>query len=221
MENQNENQDSSEPTKAWRAVITTFVISWVFIPAALLFKAAGWGHGARAYIPYAGFELLLKGLFLYVGSFFFLVFPTAYLLYNENSESYRGLPRVMLVTVLMLIPVLSFAYSLGNFRETLDYSETAVSLGVAIFTQVLIFESTRSVLVFSVGTALGLFMPLFVVNELLGPFFVYFTYAPQDMTIYWLHRLSAGAALTYCFWHARGAIGHLFLRGRKLRHNEG
>lgn len=204
--------ETQNTLKAWRAVAITFVVSWAFVPLALLLKDAGWGHGARAYLPHAPLELFFKMLFVYFGGFLFLIFPTAYLLYNEGTESWRGLPRVMLATFLMLIPVLSFAYSLGNFREALDYSETAVSLGLVLFTQVLIFEWTRSVLFFSIGTMLGIFMPLFVVNELLGPFPVYFSYAPHNMTLYLLHRLCAAAAAGYCLWRTREAWGHLFWR---------
>ena len=211
--------------RALRASAIVFVLMWLFVPLSLLTGVAGFGHGARALIPNALGALLGKGAMVLVGSYFFIVFPTAYLIYGEATEKVSGLTRVLFVSFLLCLPVFSYAYNAGNFRETLDYAETALSLGVGVLTQVLIFEWSGSVLVFTLGLSVTLFVPLFVVNELLGPYFVYFTYAPHNMTLYWLHRTLSVLAVAYCLWQTRSAWLRLLVpvhvqRPRNARHHE-
>lgn len=203
--------------KALRVTAVVLVLMWAFIPLAALFGVAGMGHGARALLPNAVGALLGKGASVLVGTYFFLIFPTAYLIFGEATAKASGMLRVGFVTVLLCLPVFSYAYNTGNFREALDYVETALSLGVGVFTQVLIFEWSGSVLVFTLGLSLTLFVPLYVANELLGPYFVYFTYAPHDMTIYWLHRSLSLIAVAFCLWETREGWLRLLLPAGQQR----
>jgi len=181
------------------ATITAAVtaISWMFLPVSQLTGVSSWGWAERAYIPHAGLELLLTaGIFLF-GVFFFLVFPTVHLIYNEANERFQGLARVVFVTLLLSLPLISFSYYLGHIREALDYTETGLFLFVPLFTQVLLYERFRSPVVLTLGLFVGFFLPLFVVNDLMGPFKAFVNYAPLDMTLYFMHRGFAVAAVGY------------------------
>lgn len=130
-------------------------------------------------------------------TFFLLVFPTVHWLYSEGTEKLQGPARVIAVTTLLFLPVMSFAYYLGHFREAIDYVETALFLFVPIFTQVLLFEKERSPLVLALGLFVGIFTPVFVVNDLMGPFKTFYNYAPIDMTAYYMHRGLSVVAVAY------------------------
>ncbi len=196
-----ENFDALDENRSTRnaAGLTAAVtaLTWAFLPLANWAGVASFSLGERSFSGRAGTHLLALAAISLFGTFFLLVFPTVHWLYSEGSELFQGPARVIAVSTLLFLPVISFAHYLGHFKVSIDYIETTLFLFVPIFTQVLLFEKERSPLVLTLGLFVGLFPPIFVVNDLMGPFPTLFNYAPIDMTAYYMHRGLSFVAVAY------------------------
>ena len=197
MENFETLEDRRSIWNASGLTAAVTALTWLFLPLSRGMGVASLSLGELAFAPHAVTSLLATAAVSLFATFFLLVFPTVHWLYSEGTEKFQGPARVMAVTTLLFLPVMSFAHYLGHFRESIDYVETALFLFVPIFTQVLLFEKERSPLVLTLGLFVGIFPPVFVVNDLMGPFRTLYNYAPVDMTAYYMHRGLALVAVAY------------------------
>ncbi len=200
---------TTQGNSGWRAAGITAAVTaftWLFVPLSRLTGVASLSLGERGYAANSGLELFALAAIALFTIFFFLIFPTVHWLYSEGTEPFQGPARVIAVSTLLFLPTMAFAYYLGNFKVGLDYVETVMFLAVPIFTQVLLFEKERSPLVLTLGLFAGIFPPLFLMNDLMGPFSVLINYAPVDMTAYYMHRGLSVVAVAYACVRCRNVF---------------
>lgn len=183
--------ESHRAAKAWWLGAASLLTLLVFLP---LGAALGWSRffsGPRLHTT--GLWATLAGLPLFwLGVHGVLLSPlvkSGFLKPGEKPE------RLLAAFVLCCLPLVSFSYWLGDFRNSLHAYDLAVFAFAALAIPLAIFWRTGSAAALSVGVALTAFIPLFVVEDILGPFSPLFVYASQQPALYSLRTLCVAAAL--------------------------
>lgn len=160
-----------------------------------LFGLSTLTRGARWYEPH-----FLKWLPFYWVIFSYvihlvLVWPIANLVYPQWRKN--GIVRCAVVAFLFSLPLFSFAYYLGTFHMAIDYEELCLVVFPAALIGAVLFEITANGWVTSLFLGLSLFVPLFVLSDLLGPLPGVWNFASSGMSFYWLRTALTLAAVLY------------------------
>ncbi len=135
----------------------------------LIGKAAFyWGVG----IP--GFEevgvLLLKGLFFYAALHVLLVWPLYQFARRDISQVKDQNLQTLIYFVLVFLPLSAFTYLTGNIRSWVDFAELLLATVPPTLIGAYIFTRNQKPYLFSLLLAVPLFLSLFVISDIMGPF---------------------------------------------------
>ncbi len=117
----------------------------------------------------------LLGYFVavFLGVHVILVTPIASLVYPQFSKKMRGsgseARRVFLVLLLLTPPLLSFVSFRGGLTSLMDAHEALLLVVPPLVLGTLLFEKTDKSYLFSSFVAVAIFIPLFVINDILSP----------------------------------------------------
>ncbi len=133
-------------------------------------------------------------------------------LHGGFLKSQEAPARLLLASTLWAIPLLSFAYWQGDFRNSLHAYDVGVFLVAALGIPLTIYWRTANRFALSVGVATITFLTIFVVEDILGPFSPLWYYASMGPGLYSLRTLCLGAALALATWGPVPRVGRA--RGR-------
>lgn len=196
-----------EGTKgSWVYLLLCVVALHAYLPVGW---ALGWitfGDGARYFMPVGGTRVVWYAALFWGFVHVFLVFPVSYWAVPEMRAKYPMSIRLLFLAGFFAVPLLSFAHYLGVLKAGVDYFEAALVVIPAAALAALAFERFGDRMLVSLVLTLTVFPSFFVLNDVLGPFAVYWNYAPDGAAFYWLRAacapLSIGLAVGWLFRRA-------------------
>jgi hypothetical protein len=167
---------------------------FAFAPVARLIHQCTFMWGARSFAP--GYSLRLSFYFvcLWAAIHLMLIRRLSTMVYPPLEK--KGIPalRVLVVTLFLALPLLSFAYFLSHYRDLMDLNEIFLAIVPGVVITAFIFELTRASIVSSLFLTSAVFVPLFLFNDILSPFVTLGNYASTSAWFYlWRTLLPLGA----------------------------
>jgi hypothetical protein len=156
---------------------------------ALVLGWAEWDWGKSAFLPFSALKLiLLFGLFL-AFTHFVLVLPLVHWVWKNQEGALSPFKLIAFSTVLLSLPLISFAYWWGEVRTILQAQEVTLSIIPAVVLSTLIYERRQKSGAWSFALASMIFFHLVLVNEFLGPFHTYLYLLAHDYRFEYLRAL--------------------------------
>lgn len=119
---------------------------------------------------------------------------------------YRGV-RFGFLFVLIAAPLLSYAYFRAGRSLSGGTTEILLAILPAASIAVYVFERTERPGLLTAFLTVGTYLPLFVINDLLGPFSTYLSYASSEVFFYTLRAICGGMCFgSICFLVARDSL---------------
>jgi hypothetical protein len=178
--------------RAWIVGALCLVLVFAYLPL-------GWATGSARF--FTGPRMIFTG----PGKIFALYFPAfalgvyavllSPLLRSGFLKPEQNPGRLVAALSLWGLPLLSFAYWLGDFKGALHAYDLSIFIFAALTIPLALYWRTGSERVLAVAVALIAFVPLFVVEDILGPFSPLWVYASEGPGFYNLRTLCVAFAL--------------------------
>lgn len=150
---------------------------------------AEWDWGKRAYQDRVIFRCFLEGVLVWVLIRWGLVFPQSKWVWKHEGEGLSRFQAISFSTILLCLPLIGFAYWVGDVRTVLQAQEVAISIVPAVLLSTLIYDTTRKVSQWAFSLWFLIFFQLFLVGEILGPFHPYINLLTHDNRYEYLRAL--------------------------------
>ncbi len=173
----------------WKLLVLSLMTLFFFLPVSVLLGWAKFFSGPRLLSPGLGPTILFY-LPAYLGAIYFMLL--APFLQIRFLRSYERPLRFIGVFLLWGLPLFSFSYYLGDFKNSLHAYEVGWLLVAALGMPLVLFWRTGNSAVLLLGIGLGTFIPFFVVEDILGPFSPLYVYASQGP---WMAFLRTGCVV--------------------------
>jgi hypothetical protein len=166
-------------------VLSAFLL-YAFLPIA-------WMLGLCTFLPIDGNVRPVR-VGLYVFIHFFLIFsvvvwPVTNLAYKQLEKIDVKALRVFSLFAFFAIPIAAFACYQASFREVMDFHEVFLAVVPAATLAAITWEETRKSGWVTLILAGATFIPIFLCNDVLGPFAVLWKYASSNSGFYLLRSL--------------------------------
>lgn len=159
-----------------QVVETLSSYSWLFyFSMPLIAMGLGWAQwelGPKALVDFSVVKISLQALCFFCFVYFLLVKPIKEWVWIEGT-SLTSFQLIAISTLLLSLPLVAFAYWLGEVRTLNQAQEVSVSVIPSVLMSVLIFNHRRNLFEWAFSLTAMLFFSLFLVNEILGPFKTY------------------------------------------------
>ncbi len=193
MEDLLEKLDRDRSVRAWGIAIGIMVVLFAFLPLAAVFSWARFfvssqGNGSGLGQAAVAFVVFASALYLTVIAPFL---HSGFLVPEEKPE------RLMVAFALWALPLASFAYWLGDFRNNLHAYDLVLFVFAALVAPLILYWRTGERAVLTLLTASIFFVPLFIIEDILGPFSPLFVYASDSTWLYTLRTLGVVLAITF------------------------
>lgn len=204
-----ETLERNRVQRAWLLGAAATAVLFSFIPFGVLADLCRLYPGPRM-LSDGPYLTLLVGFPLFVlGVHGLLISP---FLFGGFLKAQEAPARLLLASLLWALPLLSFAYWQGDFRNALHAYDVGVYLVAGLGIPLILYWRTSNRLALSVGVATLTFLTVFVVEDILGPFTPLWYYASMGPGLYTLRTLCLGAALALAAWGPVPRVGRM--RGR-------
>lgn len=204
-----ETLERNRVQRAWLLGAAAIALLFSFLPLGVLSDLARLYPGPRLQTD-GPWLTLLVGLPLFtLGVHGLLILP---FLNGGFLKAQEAPARLLLASLLWAIPLLSFAYWQGDFRNSLHAYDVGVYLIAGLGIPLILYWRTSNRFALSVGVASTTFLTVFVVEDILGPFSPLWYYASMGPGLYTLRTLCLGAALALSAWGPVPRVGRV--RGR-------
>jgi hypothetical protein len=200
--------------RAWVLGALCLGVAFAYLPLAKLLGAARYFPGPRLALVGIGTTLGLH-LPVFVGGVWALLI--APLLHARFIVPEQKPVRLLAAILLWGLPLLSFAYWLGDFRGALHAYDLCIFLFGALCIPLAIYWRTGASRVLVVGVALIAFVPLFVMEDILGPFSPLWVYASEGPGFYNLRTVCVAIALAVACLAPVPQIGRVRFRESVFR----
>jgi len=185
----------------WSAVAVVFLLLFVYLPLSFMMGQVRFSAGlAYLTLKYAVDPLIYFGFYAFFVHVF-LIWPTTSLALKQWEKIPTRSLRVLVLTLLLSPPLISYAYFRGGVKDLMDLHDLFLAVIPPALVVSLLFEATRRVTLVSLFLSAATYLPLYVLSDVLSPMNTLFTYAPQGSTFYVLRSitplLSIGATLFF------------------------
>lgn len=161
---------------------------------AIVLGWAQWEWGPRALADFSNIKLLTQGIFFFIFVYSLLILPLKkWVWISETSLS--SFQLIAFSTTVLSLPLMGFAYWVGEVRTVIQAQEVTISIIPAVLLSVLIYHNTQSLLQWSLSLATMVFYYVFMVNEILGPFKTVIYLLAQDYRFEYLRALIPACAI--------------------------
>lgn len=203
--------------KPWLQKVLAY--SWLsyfcFPLVALALGWAKWELGPRAVTDFAALKIVVQAILFFAFVYFALISPLKKWVWIEETPltSYQ---LIAFSSLVLSLPLISFAYWVGEVRTLLQAQEVTVSVIPPVVFSVLIFYKTRSVFEWALSLSSMVFFHLFLINEILGPFKTYFYLFAHDYRFEYLRFVYPACTIAaYYRWQLGvNTIHHPWKRSR-------
>jgi len=155
---------------------------------------AQWELGPRSFSDFSILKLSFQAFGFYCFVYYLLVMPLKKWVWLEESPL-SSFQLITISTLLLSLPLISFAYWLGDVRTIVQAQEVTLSIIPAVVLSVLIFFKTRNVFFWALSLSSAIFFSCFLVNEILSPFKTYFYLLAQDYRFEYLRAVVPACAI--------------------------
>jgi len=186
------DEEKDEPSRSsWRPMGMLFFGLFLFIPLGYALHQCGLDWGARFYAPSAVIRLMGGLVLTLIIVQMVAVWPLTAFVYPEVVERRRmGFGGFLLASLVLFTPPLSaFVCYFGDVKELMDGYEVFLIVFPALVIALVSFWRTQSAGGMVVFLSLALFVPLYLLNDLLSPFPVLIAYASKGPAFYWWRSL--------------------------------
>lgn len=187
-----EDIEPAQHRRAWLLAALSLATLFFFLPASAFLGWARFFPGPRLLRPGVGPTLVFYLPIFLGGIYFALLAPflrAGFLVPLEKPL------RLLAVLFLWGLPLLSFAYWMGDFKNAFHAYEAGWLFFGALAVPLILYWRTGATAVLCVGVGLGAFVPLFVVEDILGPFSPLWVYASEGPGLYFLRTFCVAAAV--------------------------
>lgn len=206
--------ESRRHRRAWVLGAICLAILFAYLPLGKILGSARYFAGPRLALSGIATTLGFHLPVFLVGVWGILVAPLlqANFLLPEQKPT-----RLLAALVLWGLPLLSFAYWLGDFRGALHAYDLSIFIFGALTIPLTLYWRTGSSQVLAMGVALIAFVPLFVMEDILGPFSPLWVYASEGPGFYNLRTLCVALALAVACLAPVPQIGRVKFRETVFR----
>lgn len=196
-----ENETARVPLKI---ILISIGILFLFLPIGFATGLCQFLPGVRSWALKTVFDPIL-----YFGIFFgilhaALVVPLTGVAYPKIQKfPYLGL-RVLTLVGLLVPPLVSYAYYRGGVNGASDIQELILMVVPGAILSAIFFEVTQNRWVMSAVYAVTTFIPIFVINDLMGSFPTWAAYASETSTLSYIRSALALTAILFA-WRFRAA----------------
>ena len=197
---------------AWTTVGVGLALLWSPILVALLLSFFDEGTRVMMGIKPMAWPVdpLIYFAFYWAGVHFLLSYPLTQIAYPQTKSFPWPVLRPLALFALLSAPLCSYAYYRAGQLSTGQWVEIFLSVVPSAFAASLAFYRLERRWLFSMWAALGSYIPVFFLNDLMGPFVTYFAYAsPSDAFYYfrYIGPMLGMAFLTWAFLGKRELVG--------------
>jgi hypothetical protein len=122
-------------------------------------------------------------------------------LHSGSLKNGSSLGRSLFAAALWSVPLFAFAYWVGDFKQALHAVDFSFSLLASLCTALILYRRAQSPWALSLGVAAGVFFPLFVLDDILGPFNPAWVFSTLEPSVYLLRAVGTSVAvLSACFY---------------------
>ncbi len=146
--------------------------------------------------------------FYWAGVHFLLSFPLTQISYGQTQGFKYPILRCATLFALLSAPLCSYAYYRAGTLSSGQWVEILLAAVPSAFVASLSFYRLERRWIFSALAAVGTYVPVFLINDLMGPFTTYFAYASPYESFYYFRYLGPALAVAFAAW--------LFLSKREL-----
>jgi hypothetical protein len=185
LQDEGDEEEEFEGSRPWKYLVSALLL-FAFLPIA-------WGLDLCSFLsPVVSLRMVRLGLTFVV--YLFLVFsvvvwPATHLAYQQLAKIDVKALRVFSLWCFFTIPLLAFAGYRASFREVMDLHEVFLAVVPASLLAALAWEKTRREGWATLILAGATFLPIFLCNDVLGPFSVPWNYASSNSGFYLLRSL--------------------------------
>ncbi len=134
------------------------------------------------------FFVIFKFLIFTAFVHFWLVYPLTNFVFKKEALNWRPVFRIILSFFLLSLPLISFSYYMCFDKKFFEFQELCVTVLPVVFIAAIFYEKAKSPFSMSLITAIGLFLPLFIINDSLSPYNVLFTFKVNNSFFYILRN---------------------------------
>ncbi len=183
--------------KGWILQFAIFYLFWVAQPLIL------WSLGACEFQKGQILSLLsvfIRFLFFGAGLHVVLIGPLIYFAYPDLKKIETKVLRELALFVVLALPILSFGYFISQINHVGDFYELLFPTVSLILISVLLFETTQSLTLLSLGLSTSLYLQWFGSSDILGPFKTAYQMVPSSDLFYWAKSSWIVLVLGWAIW---------------------
>lgn len=173
------------------------------IPLALLVGKAAFYWGVGIPEPKEVLLLLAKGFFFYAALHVLLVWPLYQFARRDISQMKDVNIQTLIYFFLVFLPLSAFAYLTGNIKSWVDLTELLLAIVPPTAIGAFIFARNEKPYLFSFLVALPVFLSLFILNDIMGPFNTRTQYLSDGNYVLVLRLFCATTALALAIFSFR------------------
>lgn len=187
-------------------------LALLFSPILLALLFSGFDQGTRVMMgikPMAwAIDPIIYLAFYWAGIHFLLSSPLTQFGYPATQTFKFPILRCATLFALLAAPLCSYAYYRAGTLSSGQWVEIFMAVVPSAAVASLCFYRLERKWLFSAWAAIGTYVPVFLVNDLMGPFTTYFAYASPYDAFYYFRYVGPAVGIGFAAW--------LFLSKREL-----
>ncbi len=190
-----ESFEKQQTRAAFLGTLFCFFVHQLYLLVAVVLGWASMHSGPLAELSVAS---VVPG---FLACFFIVHFAIVSPFLHSGSLKAGSPGRWLFAAALWAAPLFSFAYWVGDFKQALHAVDFSYSLVASLSVSLILYWRAKSGWALSFGIAAGVFFPLFVLDDILGPFHPVWVFSTLEPSVYLMRSVSTSfAVLAACFY---------------------